>query len=229
MELRREIRWMIGGLMAVNLLLAFGAIGLLMRMGPAIERILQDNVYSIVAAEELLAELADAGGEPLSPAARERVQQSLAKAKQNVTENEEHSVLDAIELDLPTAMAGDAASRERAVASTLQLIQINRDAMQRVDEEARRLGGAGAWAAVFIGFTSFLLSIAIVARFQARFIRPLVDLFEVLESARQGNRFRRCRHAGAPQEIMQIIQRVNNLLDERLSAGRGQDGSFDEP
>jgi methyl-accepting chemotaxis protein len=88
--------------------------------------------------------------------------------------------------------------------------------MRDVDLEARRLGSAGAWTAVFVGFLSFLLSILLFVRLQRRLARPLVDLYEVLESARQGDRLRRCRLTDAPREIIQVTQAVNGLLDARL-------------
>lgn len=203
-------------LVLLNLFLAFGAIGLLLRMGPAIERTLQENVYSIVAAEEMLAELAEAGSAPLEPEARARVLQALDNSKHNVTEEDERPVLAALELALPAAIDGDADGRHRAVNSVRQLIRINREAMRTVDDEARRLGDAGAWAAVFVGFLSFLLSVFVVVRIQRRFVRPLVDLHQVLEGAREGDRLRRCRLADAPREVIQVTQAVNSLLDERL-------------
>lgn len=221
MELRRELLLTIGALVLLNLFLAFGAIGLLVRMGPAIERILQENVYSIVAAEEILAELAQAGSEPLSPEARARVREALNNAKRNVTEEEERPVLAAIERALPSAMEGEPEGRRLAVGAVRQLIQINRDAMRNVDQEARRLGGAGAWAAVFVGFLSFLLSVFVIVRLQKRFVRPLVDLHQVLEGAREGDRLRRCRLADAPREVIQVTQAVNRLLDERLERTNG--------
>ena len=221
MELRRELLLTIGALVLLNLFLAFGAIGLFVRMGPAIERILQENVYSTIAAEEMLAELAEAGGETLTPEARARVGQALDNAKRNVTEEEEPPVLAALERALPSAMEVEPDGRRQAVASVRQLIQINRDAMRKVDEEARRLGGAGAWAAVFVGFVSFLLSVFVVVRLQKRVVRPLVDLHQVLEGAREGDRLRRCRLADAPREVIQVTQAVNRLLDERLERTTG--------
>jgi len=221
MELRRELLLTIGTLVLLNLFLAFGATGLFVRMGPAIERILQENVYSIIAAEEILAELADAGSAPLSAYARARVNQALDNAKRNVTEEAERLVLVALKRNLPSAMDGESDARRQAVTSVRQLIRINREAMHNVDEEARRLGGAGAWAAVFVGFLSFLLSVFVVIRLQKRFVRPLVDLHDVLEGARQGDRLRRCRLSDAPREIIQVMQSVNRLLDERLERTNG--------
>ena len=220
MELRRELLLTIGTLVLLNLLLAFGAIGLFVRMGPAIERILQENVWSIMAAEEMLAEFAEAGA-PLTPEARARVGQALDNAKRNVTEEEERPVLAAVERALPSAMDGEPGARRQAIASLRQLIQINREAMRKVDEEARRLGSAGAWAGAFVGFLSFLLSVFVVVRLQKRFVRPLVDLYEVLEGAREGERLRRCRLEDAPLEVIQVTRAVNRLLDERLQRTQG--------
>lgn len=221
MELRRELLLTIGALVLVNLLLAFGAIGLFARMGPAIERILQENVHSIDSVEEMLAELAYAGSAPLSSEARTRVDRALENAKLNVTEEEERPVLEALARALPSAMEGETDGRRQAVASARQLIHINRIAMREVDDEARRLGVAGAWAAVFVGFLSFLLSVFVVLRLQKRFVRPLVDLHQVLQVAHEGDRLRRCRLADAPREVIQVTQAVNRLLDERLGRMNG--------
>lgn len=216
MELRRELLLTIGVLVLLNLLLAFGSIGLFVRMGPAIERILQENVYSIVATEEMLTVLAEFGGEPLPKGARALLRESLQKARQNVTENEEEEVLESIERHLFAAMDGDSQARKTVIGELAQLIRINRDAMRRVDEKARRLGSAGAWAAVFIGFLSFVLSLFVVVRFQTRFVRPLVNLYEVLISVHQGNRLRRCHVGEAPREVVQVVHSVNELLDARM-------------
>ncbi len=216
MDLKRELLLTIGALVLLNILLAFGAIGLFVRMGPVIERILQENVYSIVAAEEMLAAFAEVSDGPLSSDARTRARQALDNAKQNVTEEQEVPTLAAIERNLPAAMGGDSAAQTQLVVSIGELIRINREAMRDVDEEARRLGNAGAWAAVFVGFLSFVLSVILVVRLQKRFVRPLIDLHEVLEAAKQGERLRRCRPSDAPHEVIQVTQAVNRLLDERL-------------
>lgn len=229
MELRRELLLTIGALVVLNLILAFGAIGLLVRMGPAIERILDENVYSIVAAEEMLSELAEAGGDPLSPEARSRVALALANARNNQTEVDEGPVLDQLAIDLPTAMQGDREGRRKTVASIRRLIQVNRDAMHEVDAEASRIGTAGAWAAVFIGQMSFALSIFVVVRLQRRFVKPLVDLHQVLESAGAGERHRRCRDPDAPREVVQVTHAVNRLLDERLCWTRATRGEREGP
>lgn len=221
MTLRRELLMTIGVLVVLNLLLAFGTIGLLMRMGPAIDGILQENVVSIVAAEEILVELAQAAPSPLSTSAQRRVQAALAQAQQNVTEPAEGPILQRVEKTLPAAFATDLSARQELIENLRKLIDINRLAMRRVDEKARSLGSAGAWAAVFLGFLSFLLSLLVIVQLQRRFVGPLIELFEVLNRARAGDRLRRCQQVDAPSEVVQVMNSVNALLDER-TAHRGR-------
>lgn len=220
MELRREFLFTIGALVVLNLCLAFGSIGLFVRMGPAIEHILEENVYSIAAAEEILADLAEAGGSPMGPVQSARVHRLLGKAQGNITREEERAALAALECSLPSAIDGDPDARRQAVTSIRQLARTNREAMHQADEEARRLGSAGAWAAVLVGFLSFLLSVFVVVHLHRRFLRPLAELYEVLEKARQGDRLRRCRMTDAPHEVVQVMQATNRLLDERLDRAR---------
>lgn len=219
MELRREFLFTIGALVLVNLVLAFGSIGLFVRMGPAIAHILEENVHSIVVAEEMLAELADAAGAPLDEGARERMRKGLREAQGKVTRSDEREALVALEGTFSALLEGEPAARKRAIAHLRQLVHANRVAMGEADAEARRLGSAGAWTAVFVGFLSFAWSVFVVVRLQRRFLRPLAELHEVLEGARQGERFRRCRFADAPKEVVQVIESTNRLLDERLERG----------
>lgn len=214
MRLRTELLLYTALLAALNLMLAFGAIGLFARMGPAIERILEENVVSIVAAEEILAELAGAPGE-LAPEAAGRIAAAVDRAEANVTEPQEVPVIKAMRRELQAAQS-DPAARAGLVAQTRALIVINRAAMAGVDREARRLGVAGAWAAVFVGSLTFALSLLIAVQLRRRLLAPLLELHDVLAAARQGDRFRRCRAQEAPLELRQAAQAVNVLLDERL-------------
>jgi hypothetical protein len=107
MNLRRELFVAIGALVVLNLVLSFGAIGLFARMGPAIERILQENVSTIVAAEKILGELARLDhARPLDEAQRKRIAGALADAEHNITEEEERPVLKARKSRVKTARNG---------------------------------------------------------------------------------------------------------------------------
>jgi len=216
MELRRELLVSIGAVLLLNLVLAFGAIGLFARMGPAIGHILEDNVVSIGAAEDMLAELADLGEGAMDPESRAHFEAALLRVRQNITEASEGPVLEALSAVTPGALDGDAAARRQLVTHIRNLIAINRDAMRRADDGAQHLGSAGAWAAVVVGALSFALTLGAFGRLRRRIVRPVVELHDALESVQQGNRLRRCRSLDAPMEIKQLVRAINSLLDDRL-------------
>lgn len=222
MNLRRELFVAIGALVVLNLVLSFGAIGLFARMGPAIERILQENVYTIVEAEKMLGELArlERAG-PVDDPQRARIFAALASAEHNITEEEERPVLKALREQWPSVASGQPGARSAFVSNLERLVAINRNAMADVDARAKRLGNAGAWSAVLIGFLTFLLSLIVVARLERRFVQPLLELHEVVKFAGQGHPHRRCRSSvDAPREVLDLAQSVNQLLDERLAESR---------
>lgn len=217
MELRRELSLMMGGLVLLNVLLAFGVIGLLVRMGPAIEQILKENVLSIETAEEVLVVLAESEAGGVSEIGRFRIRDALERLESNVTEPGEGPILTSIEGGLGQALSGDVSARESLVRQLRELIRVNRDAMNVADARAQRLGRAGAWSAVLVGVLSFSLSLLVLGRMGRRLVRPLLELHAALEAARQGEHFRRCHAHQVPVEIRQVLDSVNSLLDERLT------------
>ncbi len=218
MEFKRELFLSVGALVVLNLLFTVGAIGLFVRMGPAIGRIIDENVYSILAAEDMLIELSLAGGRPLNAAARARYEQALRRAEQNVTETSEHPRLVDLREHGPRVVEKDGPDRHAAIEDLRELIAVNREAMENADEEAQRLGRAGAWSAVLVGLLSLAFSLAILGRLNRRLILPLAELHTVLERAEDGDRYRRCRITpGTPVEIRSALYLVNRLLDERKS------------
>ncbi|MBK8975025.1 MAG: hypothetical protein IPM29_03795 [Planctomycetes bacterium] len=213
MQLRSELGAVVLGFVALNLALVFGAIGLFRRMGPAIERILLRNDATIMATEDVLEVLAR------SPAAvptddRTRVEAALARARDNVTEPGEAPILDGIAAALEPALSGDRAARHELIGKLVQLIEINRSAMKRVDADAQRIGKAGAWAATLIGFVSLSLSLLLIRRLASRIVRPIDELRDVLTAARAGDQFRRCGSFPTAPELRHAMEVVNELLDQ---------------
>ncbi len=223
MRIQQYLNLIVGSLVLLNILLAFGAIGLLVRMEPAIERILEENVYSTVAAEEILAEIAAQEGNEFSVSSLERIDNALNRAKVNITEDDEIPVLDRIEKNLEAYQNSKPQARRALIDDLLLLIEINRKAMHRVDQDAKRLSMAGAWAAAFIGFVSFVVSLLIIRQLRIRIVSPIVELYTVLESNRRGDHFRRCNSKQASPEIQQIHYSINRLLDERIAFERPEE------
>jgi nitrogen fixation/metabolism regulation signal transduction histidine kinase len=225
MPLRRNFLFSVGILVACNVLLAFGAIGLLTRMSPAIERILRENVFSHEAAEEMLVLLMPSAQELSSDARQRRFEHALQRAKANVTEPEEVSVLTRITQQYSAALVGDDRAKLAVVQALRELMAINRQAMVSADREAQRLGTAGTWVAVCIAVASFIISLIIIRHLERHVLNPLIELSDVLDAVRLGNPHRRCRLMEAPEELRRALNAVNALLDRGL---RGSDGPFSQ-
>lgn len=215
MDFRRELLTLIGLLVLLCVLLAFGSLALLARMGPAIEQILRENVYSTAAAEDALVVVASASDRPLDAAARAQLRDALDRLNGNVTEDAERPLLDAIEATLDASTAAPGPAREALIADLARLAEVNRAAMRRADHDAQRLGRAGAWAAALLGLVGLCVGLLVYQRARARLLLPVVEIDEVLASGRGGTAHRRCRARDAPGEITRIAAAVNRILDER--------------
>jgi hypothetical protein len=219
---RRTLLLGIAILVVLQVLTAFTAIGVLTRMSPAIERILQENEYSIEAGEALLAELATAAGGPAEPGSRSRAAVALERIRRNVTEPEELAPIAEIEARLEAALDGDHHALASLPPAVNRLVAINRAAMREADLEAQRLGTAGAWAAVVLAVLAFLLSLVVASRLKLRLLGPLQELARVLDEFRAGNTRRRCASRDASPDVRRLLDDANYLLDAkapRVSGG----------
>lgn len=216
MRLRVELSLGLGALLALQLLTAFAAIGLLSRVSPAVAQIIEDNVYSIEAVEEMLAVLAD---HPDQTTAEERFYGAHERAASNVTEAAEEPLLAAILRESPAAFDGDEAARAETITALRELGRVNRASMEQRDLQAQRIGITGAWAAVMLGFTSFLFGATVYRRLRARLEDSLLEVDDALQAARGGDPLRRCAQVDAPEEIVRIADNVNWTLDHILAPG----------
>lgn len=223
MKLRRDLLLSVGALVGFNLLVALTTVSLLSRMSPAIEKILQANVVSIQATEEMLRLLALAGNEPLDDVQREQFGAALQRAQNNITEPNELEVVTRIRKHHEAALAGDTDARQMVIVALGDLVAINREAMIAEDRRAQRMGTAGAWSAVFVAVLGFLVSLIVIRRLRRSIVEPLAELYATLEAARKGDRFRRCTGLATPPEIRRIFHAVNEMLDEQ-ERKRGHSG-----
>lgn len=216
-SLKRELRVGIGILLITQMVMAFAAIGLLSRMAPAIDRILQENVYSIEAAEEMLVVLAlsrdGVGLRDLDG----RFFGALERARDNITEDEEREILDRVEEGYRSFEAGEAESLAPTLAAVQELVRINREAMRRTRDRASRLSEAGAWAEVLAAILGFAAGLVVAVRIQRRVVEPLDEIYAVTKSCGEGDPFRRCQFREAPGELREMMTMLNELLDDRFS------------
>jgi hypothetical protein len=216
---RRRLLLSIGLLVVIQLLVSLSAIILLERMIPAIERILVENVGSLQALEEMALALAEPeGGEDRHA----RFDAALARAKANVTVPGEAPAVLELERTAEAALAGEPAARRTAIAELRRLGDANREAMERADREASRLGTAGAWAAVFLALTGLLASVLTIRRLETRLLDPIAELGRVVAAQRAGDRHRRCRVGDAEGELAVVVQTVNELFDLRERTGESE-------
>lgn len=222
---KRELRVGIGLLLVCQMVMALGAIGLLSRLVPAIDRILQENVSSIESAERMLVALAlHEGGDELDRDFGE----ALSRAKANVTEPAEEGLLARIERGAAELAAGDPSAYRPTVEAIQELVSVNREAMRRTRAQASRLSEAGAWAVVLLAMIVFSAGIVVAVRVQRRIIEPLDEMFAVARAAATGDPYRRCQIRDAPAELRQLMATFNEVLDERFSIEQEEQDEEDD-
>ncbi|MCB9681325.1 MAG: hypothetical protein H6733_07605 [Alphaproteobacteria bacterium] len=218
MKITTETTLGIGALLALQLLTALAAIGLLARVSPAVERILEENVYSEEAVEDMLTVFTTPG--VLGPDDEAAFQRAFERAEGNVTEDEEGPLLDIVREDAAAALTGDRTARRRVVQALQDLADVNRASMQRSDERARRLGAAGAWAAAMLGFVGFLVSVLLYRRLTQRLVLPLVHMDLALREVAGGDAHRRVPPLDGPVETVRLGTNINRVLDRTLARKR---------
>ena len=214
MRLTHAVRagaWLLVGL---NLLLSFGAIGLLTRMTPAIAQIMERNGQSIKACEDLLTLFALAGDHPLNESDQERALALVARIRGNITEPEEPALVEAIERHLAPALEGEQKAKAAAVDRIVQLSGVNQVAMIKADHRAQQLGQAGAWGVVFMAVATFLAGLFFIHSLNRRVVLPMEEIHAVLRAQRNRDSMRRCCGPDLPQDMRAIFAGINDLLDQ---------------
>lgn len=212
MRLRHEISLGITSLVVLQVATTIVATRMLSRSAPAVETILEENVSSLIAAEDILTQLAKTTVSP-TRGRPDGVQLALDEARRHVEIPGEAEVIDKIEGHIDAALAGDPEARRGIVADVRDLTKLNRAAMRSADEQSRTSALAGAWATAFLGLASFWVSVIVSRRLRARLEAPLIELDSALDSVRRGERHRRVTLHTGPAEARRIADGVNWLLD----------------
>ncbi|MEZ4228927.1 MAG: hypothetical protein R3B89_07175 [Polyangiaceae bacterium] len=214
MQLTRATRVAFTALLIVNLASAAAAIGLLGRMRPAIERIIERNIYSLEAVESMLVVLAAPEG--ATDANRRALDDALLRAERNITGDQERPLIARLRERTPVALGGDVAARQESLKALQELADVNRKDIEQADQNAKRLGTAGAWAVSFLALLALGSGFIGLRRFDRRVLAPLEELHSVLTDHSQGQRLRRCGALGqASKELHESMLSLNELLDSR--------------
>lgn len=215
MRLAHSMRLGAWVLIGLNLLMSFGSIWVFMRMSPAIEIILDQNVTSLQTCEEMLASLIRSSNENKYDAesSRESFVAALNKAQHNITEDDEPDAIKSIKLSYIKAFEGDTVEIKNTVDAILRLGSINREAMVESAWKARQFGTAGAWGIVFMATAVFLAGILFVRSLKRNLTNPLEEIHSVTTAMRNGDTMRRCTGTDLPKEVNQVFSELNEVLD----------------
>ena len=211
MKLAQPVKFGAWFLIVINLVMAFGSIWIFMRMAPAIEVIIAQNEVSLESCEDMLAALLK--GNVSSRSSLEVFRDALAKAKNNITEEEEPAIIDRIEKYYAVAIEGDELSRDLTISAITDLGDINRKAMRRADAKAKQLGYAGAWGVVFMATVSFMIGMILLRSLDKNLSEPIQEIDAVIAAVREGDLMRRCTMTNPSGSIRKIFANVNELLD----------------
>lgn len=215
MTLAHPIRFGARLLIGFNLLMALGSIWIFMRMTPAIEIIIDRNVLSLEACEEMLAALSlAAGGTNEKEMLEARFSAALKRAQNNITEKEEPIALRTITKNCTAAFLGNTAARKNTVAAITLLGKINRQAMISEDRRAQQIGTAGAWGVVFMAVSVFLAGMLFIRELSKNVLHPLEELQSVIAAHLSGDAMRRFSCVGLPKDVGSIFNGFNELLDQ---------------
>ena len=206
MSFTQETRVGLWALLGLQLVTSMTAILLLGRMGPAIERIIVDNVYSTEAVEDMLVALS-------RPDGHDAFIDAYTRARGNVTEPAEEPLLDTIERWDEAALAGDPTARAEVLEALQELAAVNRASIVTADERASRLSLAGAWAMVLMGLVGFLASVGVWRRVDGRLLVPIQQVAHVVRQVRSGQHRRRCTVELDGSAAM-LADDVNWLIDQ---------------
>lgn len=219
MTIAQPVRIGLWLLIGLNLLMAFGAIGVFIRMSPAISVIIDQNGNSLEACEDMLTSLAlISGGTEENMALEKTFVDALTRAQNNITETEEPDVLKLIAHNYSGAFAGQTDARKRTVTAIIRLGKINRDAMVKADHRAKQFGHAGAWGIVFMAAAVFFAGMVFKRSLSNHVIAPLEEIYEVISAHRRGDTMRRCSGSDLPRDIRIVF----GVLDEFLDSNQAQ-------
>lgn len=201
----------------INLLLAFAAVGVFMRMTPAIADIISNNERSLQACEDMLVSLALYSDPHDASAMHEKFKHALARAQANVTEPEEPAILKNIEEKVASLFSGNKNALVETIEAVARLSEINRKAMSEADTKAQQLGKGGAWGVVFMAIFSLIAGIIFIVNLKSKLLKPVEELRDVLMSHQKGETMRRCSGVNLSTDIKNIFGAVNRLLDRTIN------------
>jgi hypothetical protein len=221
MKADAEIRAGLGVLLAIQLIATFGVMGLLVRMNPAIDAVVHDDLPTLAATQDMAVVLAEESCRATPEVSRFVV--ALDRAEAVSADPTEQARLAQIREAQTAAFSGDCDARTSVIGNIVELADANRTEMLRASTSARQLAIAGGWATALVGLLAFVVSLLLLRGWLRRFADPLRELEAVLQANASGDPYRRNRRMEGPNELGVIAARVNHLLDRKLARDEAVD------
>ncbi len=198
-------------LVLLNVVLAFTAVWMLLRIPPAVAPVMEQA--SLAACEEMLACLA-AAKSPQQAESRAGFEQAL----QSVRADREQDVqaVQIIMQHYKQAFAGSHMEIQKTSAALLALTQNQRRNLAHAGRQVRQFASAGAWAIVFMAQAIFLIGLLFLRKQKKHLLAPLEEVYVVLQAQKNGDNLRRCGSSYASQDMQFIFSGINELLDRTL-------------
>jgi hypothetical protein len=215
MQLTRNLRLAVAGLLALHLASASAAIAILGRVQPAVDMAFEHRAESQRAVEGMLVVLAS----PTDNTSQDRFERAWQRAWTSLDGDEDRARLKRVQLLSRQAFAGADGARTLLLDELSGFGTAHRDELQAAQSSAERLGTGGAWAVVFLALLTLGGALAALRRMDRRVLIPLEEIHDVLGGWRRGDAHRRCRPArGAASELARAMASLNEVLDDRQEA-----------
>jgi len=210
---RTEIRIIIFTLFAFQFMTATIGIWLVERTGPAIEMILAENDYSLVAAEDMVHQLASADPKTWSPDDLRAFRNALDRAQRNITEKDEYRVITVLRRATDRHFSEPGDVRE-SLETLKELVAINRNSMHLADVNAKQIAFAGGWTMVGFALMTLIFSLLMVRRSGFRLLAPIQRMVAVAQAYRSRDPYQRFEMKQIPYEFKVIGDTLNDLMDD---------------
>ena len=178
------------------------------RLEPAINMLNSCNTQSLYYTEQMLTSISVQKD-------LNKFEKNLYLAKNNITEAGEKEVIDKIASSYLLAFKGNEKMEEETINEIAKLAEINRLAMEQAGAKAKKLRTIGIWIILFPSVFIWIIGIALLKRLNRTYIKPILELNDVIFEYNKGNSMRRCPSITSSKDLQKLYDGINTILDNK--------------
>lgn len=201
----------------LNLLIGLGAIFLLERLDPAIDKILRENALSVKASMAMQRDLVLSKEASFEEKLKyeKNFWQAFKRAQKNITLEGEARAVQKIGETAKIYWGGDSARSLDLISLVQSLADQNLNAMEQRQIKARRVSQTGAWSLGFLVVLTILMQLILRKRILNQLINPMRVLCKVICDYSKGNVLRRYHYLNCSPDIKEAGSALNKILDKK--------------